>query len=67
MIVDRETGQDEQKIVYLVKKGAPVNSVNARPIVQFLADFEEANLDSLPLKPVPLGRAALEKTSTGTN
>ncbi len=48
-IVEREILASVQKILAMAAFGLPVNSNNARLVVQYLADFEAANLDCLPM------------------
>jgi len=48
-IVERETVASTQKVVALAAFGFPVNSNNAKLVVQYLADFEAENLEHLPL------------------
>jgi hypothetical protein len=51
-IVEREVLANAQKIVALAAYGVPVNSNNARLLVQYLADFEAANIETLPMAKV---------------
>lgn len=46
-IVDRATVANASEIVDLADHGVPVTSVNAKMVVQYLADFEAINLDQL--------------------
>lgn len=48
-IVEREVAANVQKIVALAAFGLPVNSNNARLMIQFIADFESANMETLPV------------------
>jgi hypothetical protein len=48
-IVEREVVANAQKILVLAACGLPVNTNNARMMVQYLADFEAANMDVLPM------------------
>jgi hypothetical protein len=48
VVVDRETAFTTRSIVRLAKHGFPVTTNNAAVVVQFLADFERANLANLP-------------------
>jgi hypothetical protein len=48
-VVDRKVTANARSIVDLAGSGLPVTSNNARTLVQFLDDYEAANLDSLPL------------------
>ncbi|WP_067936496.1 DUF927 domain-containing protein [Alicyclobacillus kakegawensis] len=51
-IVDRDICADSKKIVGLSAYGFPVNSTNARGIVQYLDEFEACNLTQLPMSRV---------------
>ena len=51
-IVDREVLANAQKILALAAFGLPVNSNNARLMVQYFADFEAANIEMLPVASV---------------
>lgn len=42
--VDRETISDSRKIISLSNNGFPVNSANARKVIEFLHAFEHSNL-----------------------
>lgn len=47
--VDRDICADSRKIVGLSAFGFPVNSSNARTLVEYIADFEACNLAELPV------------------
>ncbi|MCZ2341162.1 MAG: DUF927 domain-containing protein, partial [Bacteroidales bacterium] len=47
-IVNRREVADQRAILMLAESGLPVNSINARTLVQYLDDYESANLDALP-------------------
>jgi putative DNA primase/helicase len=47
-IVEREVLANTQKILALAAFGLPVTSNNARLMVQYIADFEAANIEKLP-------------------
>lgn len=51
-IVDRDVCADSKKIVGLSAYGFPVNSSNARDLVQYLAEFEACNITQLPVSHV---------------
>jgi putative DNA primase/helicase len=46
--IERETIAAARSIVDLAKYGVPVTSNTAKYLVQYLADYEHANIDSLP-------------------
>ncbi len=48
-IVDRDVAQDSRKLVSLSRVGVPVNSSNAKGIVEYLLAFESSNMDHLPI------------------
>jgi hypothetical protein len=48
-IVEREVTANAQKILGLAAYGLPVTSNNARLVIQYLADFETANVKHLPI------------------
>jgi hypothetical protein len=47
--VERVETADSRRVIGLANAGMPVTSNNARAVVQYLADFEAANLAALPL------------------
>ncbi len=47
-LVDRRVLADARKIIELSEFGLPVNSNNAKDVVQFVADFEQENLECIP-------------------
>jgi hypothetical protein len=51
-IVDREVLANAQKIIALAAYGLPVNSNNARLLVQYMAEYEAANVGTLPIAKV---------------
>ena len=52
LVVDRGTAMNARDIVGLASKGFPVNSANARDIVEFITAFEAANFDHLRVERV---------------
>ena len=48
MLIDRGTAQHATKLVELAAYGLPVNSVNSREIVKYLAAYEATNYKALP-------------------
>ena len=46
--VSRATIANSRSIVELAERGVPVNSSNARDVVEFLHEFEAANLEHMP-------------------
>lgn len=46
---DRATVFNRSSLIMLANKGLPVTSESAKHLVRYLADLEQANLDSLPL------------------
>ena len=46
--VERSVAADSRRLVELAGAGAPINSNNSRTVVQYLADFEAANIKVLP-------------------
>lgn len=49
---DRELLLDHRKLTSIANSGLPVNSLNAKDIVRYLADFETANMGDLPVDAV---------------
>lgn len=49
LTVDRDICQNTRKIVDLAKQGFPANSINAKELIEYLAQFEALNLDKLPV------------------
>ncbi len=50
--VDRGVAMDARKLVHLASQGFPVNSGRAGDLVQYILDFETANMPHLPVETV---------------
>lgn len=48
VVANRTTTGNTNRIIDLADRGVQVNSVNARPLVQFLCDLESFNQDKIP-------------------
>ncbi len=49
-VIDRGHAADNRKLLELAQFGCTVHSNNSAAVIQFLADFEAANLDVLPVE-----------------